>query len=112
MGVERPLNDAGHRKGNLISKILQPALFCAINPAQTNATFTLESGHAVNRIQFQAGLSLPLFLEQFGTETPCEAALERARWPDGFRCPRCGQTAHCVWRSGGRNTNLRSIRNK
>ncbi|HRX71826.1 MAG TPA: IS1595 family transposase [Candidatus Competibacteraceae bacterium] len=58
----------------------------------------------MNRIQFQAGLSLPLFLEQFGTETQCEAALERARWPDGFRCPRCGQTAHYVLRSGGRKT--------
>ncbi|MFZ1640565.1 MAG: transposase, partial [Candidatus Contendobacter sp.] len=50
----------------------------------------------MNRIQFQPGLSLPAFLEQFGTETQCEAALERARWPDGFRCPRCGQAAHYV----------------
>ena len=34
---------------------------------------------AMNRIQFQQGLSLPAFLEQFGTEAQCEAALEKAR---------------------------------
>lgn len=46
----------------------------------------------INRIQFQHGLSLPEFCKQFGTETQCEAALERARWPDGFRCPNCGDS--------------------
>jgi hypothetical protein len=44
---------------------------------------------AMSRIQFQAGLSLPRFIELCGTEEKCEAALEQARWPDGFRCPRC-----------------------
>ena len=44
----------------------------------------------MNSIQFQHGLSLAEFLEQFGTEPQCEAALERTRWPDGFRCPSCG----------------------
>jgi hypothetical protein len=44
---------------------------------------------AMNRIQFQSGLSLPQFMELHGTEAKCEAALEQARWPDGFRCPRC-----------------------
>ncbi len=44
---------------------------------------------AMNRIQFQSGLSLPKFMELYGTEEKCEAALEQARWPDGFRCPRC-----------------------
>ena len=44
---------------------------------------------AINRIQFQPGLSLTTFLEQYGTEASCEAALERWRWPDGFVCPRC-----------------------
>ncbi|WP_038045970.1 transposase, partial [Thioalkalivibrio sp. ALE9] len=51
---------------------------------------------AQNRIQFQPGMSLPAFIAQYGTEAQCEAALERARWPDGFRCPRCGCQAHCV----------------
>ena len=51
---------------------------------------------AMNRVQFQPGLSMPAFLRLFGTETQCEAALEQARWPQGFRCPRCGGAAHCV----------------
>ncbi|MBL8248430.1 MAG: hypothetical protein JNK95_08730 [Candidatus Competibacter sp.] len=29
----------------------------------------------MNRIQFQPGLSLPALLEQFGTETQCEAGI-------------------------------------
>lgn len=58
----------------------------------------------MNRIQLQAGLSLPLFLEQFGTETQCEAALEKARWPEGFRCPHCGEGRHYVLRKRGRKT--------
>ncbi|AGA32814.1 ISXo5 transposase [Thioalkalivibrio nitratireducens DSM 14787] len=57
---------------------------------------------AQNRIQFQAGMSMPEFLAQYGTEAQCEAALERVRWPDGFRCPRCGGDAHCVLRSSPR----------
>lgn len=44
---------------------------------------------AMSRVQFQASLSLPEFLQFYGTEENCEAALEQARWPDGFRCPRC-----------------------
>lgn len=57
-----------------------------------------------NRIQFQPGLSLPEFLRQFGTEAQCEAALEHSRWPDGFRCPRCGHAAHGVIRARTRKT--------
>lgn len=44
---------------------------------------------AMNRIQFQPGLSMPEFLKRYGTEAQCAAALEHARWPTGFRCPRC-----------------------
>ncbi len=44
---------------------------------------------AQNKIQFQAGLSLPEFFRRYGTEDRCEQALEAARWPQGFRCPRC-----------------------
>lgn len=44
---------------------------------------------AMNRVQFQAGLSMPEFLELYGTEAKCQAALEAARWPDGFKCPAC-----------------------
>ncbi len=44
---------------------------------------------AMNRVQFQPGLSLPAFLASYGSEGQCERALEAARWPDGFVCPRC-----------------------
>ena len=29
------------------------------------------------------------FLDRFADEQSCQKALERARWPDGFVCPRC-----------------------
>ena len=32
----------------------------------------------INKIQFQPGLSLPEFFDQFGAESQCEQALERA----------------------------------
>jgi transposase-like protein len=45
-------------------------------------------------IHFQKGLSLLEFQRLYGTEEQCEAALEKARWPDGFRCPRCQGSQH------------------
>jgi transposase-like protein len=45
---------------------------------------------------------MPEFFQRFGTEAQCEAALEAARWPEGFRCPHCGGAAHCVVQSRGR----------
>jgi hypothetical protein len=35
-------------------------------------------------IQSQNGLSLLEFQRLYGSEEQCEAALEKARWPDGF----------------------------
>ena len=58
----------------------------------------------MNRIQFQPGLSLPAFFNLFGTEAQCEAALELERWPQGFRCPCCGQAGHSVIRTRIRKT--------
>jgi hypothetical protein len=57
---------------------------------------------AMNRIQFQHGLSMPEFLKDCGTEVQCERVLEAVRWPNGFCCPRCGQAAHYVLRDGVR----------
>ena len=51
---------------------------------------------AMNRIQFQHGMSLPEFLSSFGTEAACAQAVMAARWPNGFECPKCGEEAHCV----------------
>ncbi|WP_028456617.1 IS1595 family transposase [Chitinilyticum litopenaei] len=48
---------------------------------------------AMNRIQFQPGLSLSAFQQQFGAESQCQTALEQARWPQGFRCPHCQHPA-------------------
>ena len=59
---------------------------------------------AMNRIQFQPGLSLAGFLEQYGTEAACARALRRARWPKGFVCPRCSgrRYSRCANRHGER----------
>ena len=57
---------------------------------------------AYNPIQFQQGMSLPEFLQSFGTEAACAEAVRRARWPGGFVCPRCNAGAHCVVLSGSR----------
>lgn len=51
---------------------------------------------ARNPIQFQDGLSLSAFMQRFGTETQCEAALTAWRWPKGFACPRCGSADHAI----------------
>lgn len=54
---------------------------------------------AINRIQFQKGLSMFEFQAQYGSEAQCLAAFEAARWPEGFRCPHCDSQAHRVfWR--------------
>jgi transposase-like protein len=44
------------------------------------------------RDDLMAGLpgDLPAFLERFGTDAKCRAYLVRTRWPEGFRCERCG----------------------
>jgi hypothetical protein len=44
---------------------------------------------AQNRIQFQKGLSLPEFLNDYGTEEQCIQTVEQMRWPKGFVCPNC-----------------------
>lgn len=49
---------------------------------------------AMNRVQFQPGLSLPGFLRRYGTESACTQALHAARWANGFVCPRCAGSRH------------------
>lgn len=49
-----------------------------------------------NTVQFQRGMSLSGFLAQYGTEAQCERALFAWRWPQGFVCPECAGTGHCV----------------
>ena len=49
---------------------------------------------ARNAVQFQKGLSFAEFMQRYGTEEQCHAALVAMRWPDGFRCPKCGGAKH------------------
>ncbi|OLG75938.1 transposase, partial [Xanthomonas oryzae pv. oryzae] len=44
---------------------------------------------AMNRVQFQAGLSLPAFLKRYGNEPLCKHTLEISLWPQGVVCSRC-----------------------
>jgi hypothetical protein len=55
---------------------------------------------AINRVQFQPGMSLASFVEQYGTEAKCYRALYKARWPQGFRCPCCGERRRSRFRRG------------
>ena len=50
-----------------------------------------------NKIQFQPGLSLTQFIEQYSTDEQCQTALYKHRWPEGFRCPKCGSSEHCAY---------------
>jgi ribosomal protein L37AE/L43A len=55
----------------------------------------------MNRVQFQSGLSMPEFLERYGSEEQCQVALAVARWPRGFVCPACGGAARTSFVRGG-----------
>jgi ribosomal protein L37AE/L43A len=57
---------------------------------------------AMNRVQFQAGLSMAEFLDRYGSEAQCEAALVASRWPSGFRCPECARAQHTSFTRAGR----------
>jgi transposase-like protein len=48
---------------------------------------------AMNRVQFQPGLSMHEFMDLYGTQEKCEAAVIAWRWPKGYVCPSCGQAA-------------------
>ena len=49
---------------------------------------------AMNMVQFQKSLSMPAFLAKHGTESSCRATLEKARWPNGYRCVKCKESRH------------------
>jgi transposase-like protein len=53
---------------------------------------------AMNRVQFQPGLSMAEFMNRYGSDEQCEAALVASRWPSGFVCPLC---------SGGQSSSYR-----
>lgn len=57
---------------------------------------------SINQVQFQKGLSMAGFMDQYGTEEKCHAALVSSRWPEGFRCPDCGDHRHTTFIRSGR----------
>jgi transposase-like protein len=57
---------------------------------------------ARNKVQFQKGLSEAEFSMRYGTEDLCHVAPVGWRWPNGFVCPDCGRTAHCIVQRGAR----------
>ena len=57
---------------------------------------------AMNTVQFQPGLSMMAFMERYGSDYKCEAALIESRWPDGFVCPACSCAQSSSFRREGR----------
>jgi len=55
----------------------------------------------INRAQCRRGMSLREVMSQYGSEVQCIQALERLRWPQGLRCPKCaGSRGYRVPRDG------------
>lgn len=52
---------------------------------------------SINYVQFQKGLSMAAFMDKYGTQKKCHAALVASRWPAGFRCPCCGDERHTTF---------------
>ena len=57
---------------------------------------------AMNRVQFQHGLSMAKFLDRYGSEDQCEVAVIASRWPQGFVCPACSSGENSSFRREGR----------
>lgn len=48
-----------------------------------------------NKLQFQKGMSIHKFIEDYGSEPKCRDTLFKLRWPDGFICPICDNKTYC-----------------
>jgi transposase-like protein len=51
-------------------------------------------------LQYQSGLSLPEFYDNFGTREQCEDHLYKKKWPSGFTCKKCGSKAAVSFNKG------------
>ncbi|MBE0674894.1 MAG: IS1595 family transposase [Bacteroidales bacterium] len=49
---------------------------------------------ARSKIQFQPGISLTEFLQQYGAEEQCRQSFFCRPWPNDFICPACGQSSY------------------
>ena len=47
-------------------------------------------------VQLQKGMSIQQFIEEYGTEAKCIKSIELQRWSNGFECPKCGGSKHCI----------------
>lgn len=57
---------------------------------------------AMNRVQYQRGLPMLEFFEQYGSVEQCESLVRGWRWPAGFVCPRCEGLDHSEFRRNAR----------
>ena len=55
---------------------------------------------SINQVQFQKGLSLDGFIDKYGDEEACRNTVFKAKWPTGFRCPKCGYKKCCTLQRG------------
>ncbi len=51
---------------------------------------------AKNKIQFQKGMSLVEFFQQYGQEEQCRDQFFKWRWANGFECPLCCCREYCT----------------
>lgn len=51
---------------------------------------------SMNWVQFWKRMSAPEFLSAFGTKAQWIRAVEQARWPMEFCCPRCIHRDYCM----------------
>ena len=86
-----------HRTGNARA-CSRRNLLISDNPQQahvvsqrgaTMGVLTRRYAMAMNQVQFQRGLSMAEFLDRYGTEDKCEAALVAARWPGALPARSC-----------------------
>jgi len=56
---------------------------------------------AMNRVQFQQGLSMTEFQGRYRTEAQCEQAVIESRWPQGFVFPACSGVSSRLFRREG-----------
>lgn len=54
---------------------------------------------AMNKVQFQKGISIHKFISIYGSEEQCQKRLFTMRWPMGYRCPECGHDKYCQLKS-------------
>jgi len=68
------------------------------HPTATIRPSLQEVAMAQNTVQYQRGLSLPEFFDEYGLQERCEDLVRAWRWPEGFICPRCQGCWHSEFR--------------